>query len=77
MYSGGPRVRTELNAPLGVLFIYYYFPGDPEAVQEQALQPQKNCLHRECCHVAYPLVIKYRVNNSFDGEYLEKPEIFT
>lgn len=84
MCFGGPGDRTEFDAPPpslnpksddGIFFIYYYFPGDPEAVQEQALKPQKNCLHRESCHVSYLSVI--RVSNSFDGEYLEKSEIFT
>lgn len=58
--SRRPRVRTKFDDPPslnpkcddGILFIYDYFPGDPEAVQEQALEPQKNCLHRESCHVA-------------------------
>lgn len=48
----------------GILFIYYYFPGDPEAVQEQALKPQKNCLHRESCHSAYISDIKHSITNT-------------
>lgn len=61
-----PSSPPSLNAKGddGILFIYYCFPGDPEAVQEQALKPQKNCLHRENCHSACISDIKHGITNT-------------